>query len=378
MTAQLRKVLIIELLLFAFFFIQLFFPIKEIIYIAELAVIYLVLWKLLKVDKRDSRFQKDFILLILIGVIAYYIVVYFLGFFLGFVYSTYSRRLLGITRNIVICILEIIFIESIREKIVKSGRYYKSILVIAILLFTTMEISGLYNLGTLEATRDIVEFILSIIIPNLVKNVMLTFLCLYSNKKLTILYQLLMRVPLYILGIFPNIGDYLNSVFYTMLPLLLVYAILKFTFLKKDKIENGRIIETQRKINRIIYLTTIMIVAILVYLVSGYGRFQIMSIATASMTGTINKGDAVIVDSKDRNFKVGKVIAFYREGKVIVHRLVKIKEKDAEYIYITKGDYNDSEDVWKLKDKDIIGCVNFKIPYIGWPSVSLSEILNRK
>ena len=103
-----------------------------------------------------------------------------------------------------------------------------------------------------------------------------------------------------------------------------------------------------------------------------------MSIATASMTGTINKGDAVIVDSKDRNFKVGKVIAFYREGKVIVHRLVKIKEKDAEYIYITKGDYNDSEDVWKLKDKDIIGCVNFKIPYIGWPSVSLSEILNRK
>ena len=50
---------------------------------------------------------------------------------------------------------------------------------------------------------------------------MLTFVCYYSNKKVCFLYQLLMALPNYVLGIFPDLGDYVNSTFLTIMPLII-------------------------------------------------------------------------------------------------------------------------------------------------------------
>lgn len=102
-----------------------------------------------------------------------------------------------------------------------------------------------------------------------------------------------------------------------------------------------------------------------------------MAIGSGSMTGTINKGDTVIIDKKSKIHKKGQVIAFKMENKVIVHRIVSVQITDKGTFYKTKGDFNESEDGWLLPESNIVGNCIIKIPVIGWPSVALSELLSR-
>ena len=49
-----------------------------------------------------------------------------------------------------------------------------------------------------------------------------------------------------------------------------------------------------------------------------------------------------------------------------------------EILYITKGDNNNMADKEKVKPSQINGVIRFKIPKLGYPSVWLSEFLNKK
>ena len=186
-----------------------------------------------------------------------------------------------------------------------------------------------------------------------------------------------MTLPNYILGVFPDLGDYVNTSFQTILPLTISFFVLKIKDVKREKITNGRVLVKRKRLAVIIGTISVQFSLLLIYLVSGLGKYYIMAIGSESMTGTINKGDAVIVHKKSRDYKKGYVIAFKVEGKVIVHRIVKIEITEKGTFYKTKGDYNKSEDGWMLTEEDIIGRCAIKIPVIGWPSVVLSEFISR-
>ena len=70
--------------------------------------------------------------------------------------------------------------------------------------------------------------------------------------------------------------------------------------------------------------------------------------------------------------KVGDIIDFRDGDFIVTHRIVEIKTG----YYTTKGDNNNIKDVTKRKKDDIIGIVEFRIPYIGYPSVFVSEFIN--
>jgi len=46
------------------------------------------------------------------------------------------------------------------------------------------------------------------------------------------------------------------------------------------------------------------------------------------MSNTINKGDAIIIDKRKKEYKVKDIIAFSRGGKIIVHRITRVIKKD--------------------------------------------------
>lgn len=375
--SQLKKTLLIELIVFLFAILKTIFKFDDYLFIVLYGILTGIICFFVKVDNRDSRFQKDLILLIIISVLSYYIITYLLGFFIGFVYSTYSRRLLGIIRNIIIGVATIISTEFLRERIIKSGKYYKIPIIISVIIFSFLEINDIFSVNVLSANNLILEFILSVIVPLLLKNILLTFICYYSNKKLAILYSLLMTIPNYILGVFPNLGDYLTSTFQTIFPLIVMFFILKIKDTKREKVENGRILLKRKRISVVTLCFCLLLTFCLVYLVSGYGRYYIMAIGSDSMTGVINKGDTVIIDKKNHNYRKGQVIAFKMEGKVIVHRIIRVEITEKGTFYKTKGDYNEDEDGWMLTEDSILGCCILRLPLIGWPSVALSEIINR-
>lgn len=377
MKFQFKKVLLIELFLYAFTFLNLYFQPRTNFYIIELTLLSLILFFVLKPDTRDSRFQKDIFLLLIIFTILYYVVTYFMGFFFGFVYSTYSRRIGGIIFNVASNSVILLNVEFMRERIIKSGKYYKSIIILSILLFSFMELGNITNFRNINDKFMFLQFILSIFIPVITKNILLTYVVIESNKKNTILYQLAMVIPRYTLGIFPDLGDYISAIIQTLLPIIIIYVLYRNTITKREKIENGRNIMVEKKIAKIITIGSFIFIFLLIYLVSGYGRFHIMSIGSQSMQYRINKGDAVIIDTKKQDYKEKDIIAFKMDGKIIVHRIVKITKNKKEIVYITKGDFNKDVDGWEVKNSNIVGKFKFRILFAGYPSVILSELLSK-
>lgn len=372
---QFQRIIIVEIIYLIYAIIGLFVKFDSNLFILGLLILTIIFKFLIKTDRRDTRFQKDYLLIIIIILLLYYLITYFSGFFIGFLYSTYTRRPLGILKNVLTSILFIYLLETSRETIVKSGKYYKMNIIISIILFTLLELVNQFNIQSLTTKTLVLQFILSIFIPIIIKNGMLTLVCLYSNKKNAILYQILIIVPKYVLGVFPDLGDYVNATIQTILPLIVLFSILKISDTKREKVKDGRNIQRDKIIANTISVVCFILIVNIMYLVSGLGRFNIMAIGSGSMTGTINKGDAVIIDKKGKNFKKGEIIAFKIEGKVVVHRIIETKKENNETRYITKGDYNNENDGWLLNKNSIIGHCKHRIMFIGWPSVVLSELL---
>ena len=96
------------------------------------------------------------------------------------------------------------------------------------------------------------------------------------------------------------------------------------------------------------------------------------------MTGSINKGDAIIFEKyTNQELKEGEVIIFYKENVVTIHRIQDIQVLNGEKIYYTKGDYNEQQDKGYRKDKDIIGQVKFRLIYTGWPTLWVNELFSK-
>ena len=130
------------------------------------------------------------------------------------------------------------------------------------------------------------------------------------------------------------------------------------------------------KRQKITTIIIIIIVILLAYLVFGFGRYKLLAIASGSMTGTINKGDAIIIDKRKKEYKVKDIIAFAGGDKIIVHRITRVIKKDGNTYYKTKGDFNKKEDDFYVNSKLVIGQEKIRIPFFGIPSVTVNELIN--
>jgi signal peptidase len=93
------------------------------------------------------------------------------------------------------------------------------------------------------------------------------------------------------------------------------------------------------------------------------------------MTGELNQGDVAIFERLvDQPVIEGQVIAFEKDGTVIIHRVADIQTINGITRYYTKGDANEDLDAGFILRSNIIGLVNFKIPYIGYPTIWIRNI----
>ena len=128
---------------------------------------------------------------------------------------------------------------------------------------------------------------------------------------------------------------------------------------------------------KVITIISIVNVILLAYLVLDFGRYGILAIASSSMTSTINKGDAIIIDKREKEYKVKDIIAFAGGDKVIVHRITRVIKKDGNIYYKTKGDFNKKEDDFLVNSKLVIGQEKFRILFLGIPAVTINELLQK-
>lgn len=91
--------------------------------------------------------------------------------------------------------------------------------------------------------------------------------------------------------------------------------------------------------------------------------YSILIVASPSMTGAIEAGDAIIIKNSD-SYAVGDVITYFPEGESfsVTHRIVRM-EGDKFY---TKGDANQSEDSDPVLIEQIVGKVAVKLDKVGY------------
>lgn len=378
MKYQFKKIAFVELFLIVFALFH-FFVIRNIhswFLLLEFVILSLGVYKIVGTERREERAKKDLLLVLLVGTIAYYVFIYFLGFFLGFVYSTYSHTILGVFRNVVLSFLFIVTIEMMRECIIKKGKYYKALIILSVFVFAFLELITQITVFSIHNKVDLFQMMLIFVVPLLSKNIFLTFSTYYTDKVNSIIYQMLMEIPAYLIPVLPNLGDYLNTVLLVCQPLILVLLAYRFIFYKRERISDSRSIIKMKRWQKVSTGILLVILIIMIYLISGYGRFSALAIGSTSMTGTINKGDVVIIDKKEKEYKKRDIIAFVQDGEIIVHRIIDVMKDGNTVYYQTKGDANNGKDSWFVDSKDIVGQCRARVLWIGWPTVLLSEFIN--
>lgn len=91
----------------------------------------------------------------------------------------------------------------------------------------------------------------------------------------------------------------------------------------------------------------------------GYSSAVILS---GSMEPTISVNDIVIYKEKE-TYEVGDIVIFANADRddCTTHRIVGVAEEG----FITKGDANNTEDMFRIRNEDIFGEVWLVIPYLG-------------
>lgn len=363
--------IILFVLLFDFFILKKLDKYSICIFITFLIVIsyYLIGFRKIK-----SRYDKDIILTIFIYVFMYYIITYLSGLIIGFTRNVYSLNILSILKNIIPLILSITLTEFLRYIINSQIKEKKWLLFLSAVMFTLIDSYLIIKATNYTDFYKILNNFGLFVLPNLSKSILLTFLSIKSSYKPCLIYRYLMEIPKYILPIIPNFGNYLESILYILVPMLIFISIFNiFDRLKHKKITFSK----QNSFEKFSYIFLSTFLILLICTSSGLFKYRTFVIATGSMTPNINKGDMVIIeklsDDEKNNLNEGDIIAFYMDDKVVVHRIIKKYSTSNGIFYNTKGDNNNSPDGYLLDIDNIVGLEKFKIRYIGYPTIAIYD-----
>ena len=138
--------------------------------------------------------------------------------------------------------------------------------------------------------------------------------------------------------------------------------------------------ETFQRLWRNEYFKTVITIILIIAIVFGFWlgfqaalgtEYPALAVASWSMEPTLNVGDLIIVQHVDptqlnASRTTGDIVVFKdsENGKLIVHRVVKVENKSGNYEITIQGDNNEVPDRPRPASL-LVGKVIAKIPYIG-------------
>lgn len=314
----------------------------------------------------------------LILVISYLIIYILLGLFFGYVKSIYSHSFFGILKNIWNYIIPIIFIELIRNILIRNSNHSKIAFIVIAFLFTLIDID-LYNIIGLTNKAEIFKTIFSVILPATIKNLSLNYIAKTSGYITSLIYLLPQKLTSIILPILPDLDWYFISLVGILLPILALIIIKNLD----DRIESPKSKFRLKKEKPIRIIILIIPLIIFCLFIAGIFKYKPTAIVSNSMHPIFDRGDVVIIEKldrkKSRNLKKYDIIEYKLKNIIVSHRIIHIeKHNDGSISYITKGDNNNTADNEKVSSNQIIGIVKFRIPKVGYPSVWLNDFFNKE
>lgn len=309
---------------------------------------------------------------VLVYLMITFVLMYGLGLLTGFLKNAYSMSTVNLLNNVCAPILIILLIEMFRYTVVWANRDNKRVIVLYTLVITIFELAISIRTIPLNDLEALFRLSATVIIPVIIKNAVMSYLCYHVGYKVPLLYRLVMDVYTFIVPIVPNYGEYLQSLFLITLPL--VIYINAFTLIDE---RNQKVEHIFTKSNFTVFdIPAAVLILVLACLISGFFPHYMIGVGSESMSPKINKGDAVIIEKlkKTDKIKKGDVVAYQKDKKLIIHRIKEVTKQNGKTVYVTKGDRNKTADSNAVTRKNIKGIVRIRIPFIAYPTVWLTEL----
>lgn len=241
---------------------------------------------------------------------------------------------------------------------------YIAMVMVDLLIYTEV-----YDLAKLDDFLTVLGFVF---FASLSCNLLYNYITIRFGVKGIIIFRLITILFVYIIPFIPDVYVFFRSF------LRLLYPYLIYLFFEKLYSKNDYTLGIREKRKEIVGNTLLIVIAsLLVMLISCKFKYGIIVVGSGSMTGTLNKGDAVIFEKYQRQeIKKGQVIIFDYNGIETIHRVIDVKKVNGEYRYYTKGDANSRNDEEFRIKEDIYALVKLRVKYIGYPTLWVRDIFS--
>lgn len=224
--------------------------------------------------------------------------------------------------------------------------------------------SSIVSFENLNRFMDVVGLSL---FPAITANLLYHYLAKRYGIIPNLVYRLLTTLYIYVIPYKSAVPDSLLAFVDLFIPLV-IYIFIDSLYERKMRYALGK----KNRFSTILSVVAVIFMTLTVMLISNQFRFGAYVIATDSMTGELNRGDAAIYERYDGSaIEVGQVIVFDKNGSKVLHRVVDIKNEDGTLKYYTKGDLNEENDTGFITKSNVVGIVKLKVPYVGYPTIWL-------
>lgn len=328
------------------------------------------------VKKRDIlSINKGQVLLILTVIALVYVMGYYLsGIHFGFYKNPYHLTVSNFFDFFLPIAAVILFTEIIRSVTLAQQNKPAYVLCWCSCIIADMLICS--NLTSVTSFNRFMDLAAGAFLPAVLSNCLYHYLSKRYGIYPNLAYRLITTLHAYFLPVSSGISDSLLNLFRILIPIA-IYFFIDALFEKKRLCALKK---TKRSSRIISIICTVLVVVVMigtVMVVSNQFRYGAYVIATESMTGELNKGDVAICERyEDQTVREGQIIVFEKNGSVTIHRVLNIKIINGVTRYYTKGDANEDPDAGFITNADIIGIVDCKLPYVGYPTIWMRSLFD--
>lgn len=366
-------VILIFIIMFKMIFNKIPFLHSDIINIIFWFVMCILLYIIGGFPKDKNYYKKSSIKIIIIVFLFYILVTYLLGLFLGFVKNLYFYNFGMLFEKMLAIPALIIFTEISRYLFFKRNPIKIHIYIytfLLIILNIIMEVNN-YNIDGFDRLFIIVS---AILLPVCVREILASYITYNVGLLPTIIYKLIFITYSYFVPFLPDLGDYLKAIFGLIVPYVIFREIGK-NLRYKEKYG----LYAKKTISYVSSGILFTFLIVIVLLVSGIFKYQLVAIASGSMEPVYYRGDAVIIEKINaKEVKIGDILVFKVGSGIVTHRVVEISQEDGKMVFCTKGDNNKTEDTFDIDDSDVKGIVKYVVKYLGYPTIMFNELLESK
>lgn len=367
------KSYIFEIIICIILFFALFVPnvFTRIVLAILITIFTIIVNKILQTKRILSIYHKQATILMGLLGVAYLAILYLLGLYFGYYDATIKFSGWSLINFTIPTAVIIISSEVMRSVfLTKKSNISKVLATIPMILIDLIVYTNIYQITTFDGFVYIMSFS---VFASIASNLLYNYISVRYGYKPIIVFRLFAVLYTYIIPILPD----LHMIFRCFLRIVYPYIIYLIFERAYSKNNFSLAVKDKRK-DIIITVITLILLTLIIMLISCNFKYGILVIGSKSMTGTINKGDAILFEAySGQEISEGQVIIFRSNNMDVIHRVIDIKISNEGYRYYTKGDANQQADSGYITSDEIIGITKLRLMYIGYPTIWLREIFTK-